>query len=125
MLAGSRVETIIPVTDLARSEKFYGDVLGLKRLAFPMPGYVRYEAGEGTTLCLYERGETKTEHTLAGFAVADLDKMMQELRTGGVTFEDYDFPGFKTENGVLAMDGIRSAWFKDPDGNTLCVDEVR
>jgi predicted enzyme related to lactoylglutathione lyase len=124
MLGSSRVETIIPVTDLGRSEPFYGEILGLQRVPLPMPGYVRFNAGAGTTLCLYERGETKTEHTLAGFTVEDLDAAMRDLRGKGVVFEDYDFPGFKTVNGVLAEGKMKTAWFKDPDGNILCLDEV-
>jgi catechol 2,3-dioxygenase-like lactoylglutathione lyase family enzyme len=124
VLGSARVETIIPVTDLDRSEKFYGDTLGLKKVPLPMPGYVRFEAGAGTTLCLYARGETKTEHTLAGFNVPSLESAMKEMRGKGITFEEYDFPGFKTVNGVFAMDKIKTAWFKDPDGNILCIDEV-
>jgi catechol 2,3-dioxygenase-like lactoylglutathione lyase family enzyme len=124
MLGGSRVETIIPVTDLARSEQFYGGTLGLTRVPLPMPGYVRYAAGAGTSLCLYARGETKTEHTLASFTVENLDTTMETLRAKGVNFEDYDFPGFKTVNGVLAEGTLKTAWFKDPDGNILCLDEV-
>jgi catechol 2,3-dioxygenase-like lactoylglutathione lyase family enzyme len=124
MLGNARVETIIPVTDLDRSAKFYGDTLGLKKVALPMPGYVRYEAGSGTSLTLYARGETKTEHTLAGFTVPSLADAMKEMRGKGITFEEYDFPGFKTVNGVFDAGGIKTAWFKDPDGNILCIDEV-
>jgi len=37
-------------------------------------------------------------------------------------FEDYDFPTFKTVDHVATTPGIgKSAWFKDPDGNTLAV----
>jgi catechol 2,3-dioxygenase-like lactoylglutathione lyase family enzyme len=124
MLADAPVQTIIPVTNLARSEKFYGETLGLKRVSLPMPGYVRFVAGGRTALCLYERGPTATEHTLAGFTVPNLEATMHELRSRGVKFEDYDFPGFKTENGILSDGTIRSAWFKDPDGNILCIDEM-
>jgi len=124
MLGNSRVETIIPVTSLERSQKFYGEMLGLKGTPLPVPGYVRYQAGAGTTLCLYERGETATEHTLAAFSVPNLEGAMRDLRGKGVTFEEYDFPGFKTVNGVFEADGIKTAWFKDPDGNILCIDET-
>jgi hypothetical protein len=41
------------------------------------------------------------------------------LKTKGVTFEEYDMPGMKTEDGVAAMGETRAAWLKDPDGNIL------
>ena len=45
-----------------------------------------------------------------------------ELETRGVVFEGYDFPTLKTENHVATTAGIgKSAWFKDPDGNTLAL----
>jgi hypothetical protein len=30
-------------------------------------------------------------------------------------FEEYDMPGFKTEDGVFAMGPYKAAWFKDND----------
>jgi len=36
--------------------------------------------------------------------------------------EDYDFPTLKTVNHVATTPGIgKSAWFKDPDGNTVAL----
>ena len=38
------------------------------------------------------------------------------------SFEDYDFPTLKTVNHVATTPGIgKSAWFRDPDGNTLAL----
>jgi hypothetical protein len=34
-----------------------------------------------------------------------------------VPFERYDMPGAKLEGDVHVFDGMRVAWFKDPDGN--------
>ena len=36
--------------------------------------------------------------------------------------EQYDLPGFKTdERGIAETGGFKGAWFKDPDGNILNV----
>ncbi len=49
---------------------------------------------------------------------------MAELVSQGVDFDEYDSPTFKTVNHVVTSAGIgRSAWFKDPDGNTIAVFE--
>ncbi len=40
----------------------------------------------------------------------------------GIDFEEYDTESFKTVDHVVTSPGIgRSAWFKDPDGNTIAV----
>ncbi len=39
-----------------------------------------------------------------------------------MVFEEYDFPGLKTENGIAVLEGVeRAAWFKDSEGNILSV----
>ncbi len=44
---------------------------------------------------------------------------MDNLRSGGVTFEHYDLPGMTLEGDVHTADDFKAAWFKDPDGNIL------
>ena len=46
---------------------------------------------------------------------------MRDLRGRGVRFEDYDMPGLKTTDGVATLEGERAAWFRDPEGNILCL----
>jgi hypothetical protein len=38
-----------------------------------------------------------------------------------VTFEHYDMPGVTREGDVHAAGNRKIAWFKDPDGNILCI----
>ena len=45
-----------------------------------------------------------------------------ELVGRGIEFEEYDTETFKTVDHIVTSAGIgRSAWFKDPDGNTIAV----
>jgi hypothetical protein len=39
----------------------------------------------------------------------------------GVAFEHYDFPGVTREGDVHVMGPMKSAWFKDPDGNIIAL----
>jgi hypothetical protein len=41
----------------------------------------------------------------------------------GVRFEDYDLPEFKTEGGIATSGDFQAAWFRDPDGNILSLQE--
>ncbi|MEU9073751.1 VOC family protein [Kitasatospora sp. NPDC004745] len=122
MLGDAPLIAIIPAADLARAKAFYTDTLGLK-LTEENPHELVFQCG-GTEVGLYETPSAgQAAHTLASFKVADLDAEMEALRSRGVTFEDYDFPGLKTVNGVADDDGMRAAWFKDSEGNILCVNE--
>jgi hypothetical protein len=38
-------------------------------------------------------------------------------------FEDYDMPNLKTVNHISSMETEKAAWFKDTEGNFLCVHE--
>jgi hypothetical protein len=51
----------------------------------------------------------------------DVGRDVAELRSRGVEFEEYDFPALKTVDGVASTAIGRSAWFKDPDGNTIAI----
>jgi hypothetical protein len=58
-----------------------------------------------------------------GWMTDDLDAEMSSLRERGVQFEDYDVPGMKTDNGVATMDGMKAAWFRDTEGNFICISQ--
>ena len=54
--------------------------------------------------------------------VSDVGSAVQEMRTRGVTFEEYDTAMTRTENGIAETpDGREGAWFKDSEGNQVGV----
>lgn len=116
-----RAVPTIAVSDIEKAKMFYGETLGLKVRDERADG-VRYEAGGGSLVLVYPSQFAGTaQSTTVSFEVADLDAVMSDLRGQGVTFEEYDFPGLKTVEGVAEIDGVRGAWFKDPDGNIISV----
>ena len=125
-LSDAPVAAVLPVTDLDRAKKFYIQTLGLKEMEVKKHEgeEVMLEAGKGTGLLLYKRPPVKVEHTQAGFMVDDLESTMTELKGKGVQFEEYDMPGLKTVNGVATIEGEKSAWLKDPDGNIIALSEM-
>jgi catechol 2,3-dioxygenase-like lactoylglutathione lyase family enzyme len=123
MLTDARITAIVPTTDLARARGFYGETLGLADSGASAPGpQVIYRCGGGTLLEVYERPTAgDAEHTLASWEVGDVSAAVDELRSRGVRFEDYDLPEFKTEGGIATAGDFQAAWFRDPDGNILCI----
>lgn len=121
MLAGHTIRATIAVSDIGRARSYYEQTLGMQPPRELEDGTVMYESG-GSSFVVYPSPSAGTsEATVASWEVADVDGEVRELRAKGVTFEEYDFPGLKTENGIATMGPIRGAWFKDPDGNILGV----
>lgn len=121
MLAAAKVTAMLPVVDMQRARRFYEATLRLPAPRVRANGEALYESA-GATFALYPRGSpTRADHTALSFEVPDLDAEMRDLRARGVLFEDYDLPGFRTEGGVCVLGADRAAWFRDPEGNILCL----
>jgi predicted enzyme related to lactoylglutathione lyase len=124
MLTHAPVTTILPVKDMTRARKFYEEVLGLKPLGENKDGKFLFAGGGGGIIALFPKdGGTKAEHTAISFEVPDIAAAIRALGARGVVFEDYDFPGLKTVNHVCVLGAEKAAWFKDPEGNYLCIHE--
>jgi predicted enzyme related to lactoylglutathione lyase len=127
MLNDSRVEANIPAADIERAKAFYADKLGLTPVAEPFPGYLQYETAGGTPFNVYQTEYAGIAgHTIAQFHVSDVEHEVRDLKAKGVAFEVYeDMPGVEWQGEVAVMSGMgKAAWFKDSEGNILCVDEA-
>lgn len=124
MLNGCRVTTILPVVDAERARDFYGRVLGLTDLGPSGDGKYLFDTTGGLLALLPKPEPTKAEHTAISFEVPNASDAVAQLTARGVVFEDYDFPGLKTVNKVCILGSEKAAWFKDTEGNILCVHEV-
>jgi catechol 2,3-dioxygenase-like lactoylglutathione lyase family enzyme len=123
MLADASVTTMLPVIDMARARAFYEGCLGLRAGNARPDGKFEYVVG-GSTLALFPKPDgTKAEHTAISFRVADINESIAALKRAGVIFEDYDLPGFKTVDHVCVLGAEKAAWFKDTEGNYLCLHE--
>jgi catechol 2,3-dioxygenase-like lactoylglutathione lyase family enzyme len=124
MLSKARVHASLPAADLARARAFYEEKLGVSP-SRETPWALIYELEGGTGFSVFPTPNTaRGGHTQMGFTVADAHETVAELKDRGVEFEDYDSPGLKTVDGVAEMDGHRSAWFKDSEGNIIELLEV-
>ena len=124
MLENAPMTTILPVIDMQRARGFYEKKLGLKPVGLKPDGKFVYATGSGGVLALFPKdGGTKADHTAISFQVRDIAAAIKELKAAGVTFEDYDFPGLKTVDHVCVLGAEKAAWFKDTEGNYLCLHE--
>ncbi len=122
MLAGKEIVGTIAVKDLAVARKFYEGTLGLK-IEDEKGTEAHTYRGAGSRLIVYRSQFAGTNKATAlNFKVGDeIEKIVQTLRERGVRFERYDMPGTKWQGDVMTAGSMKAAWFKDPDGNILCV----
>jgi catechol 2,3-dioxygenase-like lactoylglutathione lyase family enzyme len=118
-----KVSAVLCSTDLDKSQTFYEQKVGLKLSSGTIPNHLLFECGDGTTLLVYGRpAPSQADHTQVRFWTSDIEGDVREFAARGVIFEEYDFPTLKTVDHVATTAGVgRSAWFKDPDGNTLAL----
>jgi len=104
----------VPVTDVERAKRFYGETLGLPEIEHPEQGFPEYQLGDNVSLYLLQMEKIGSEwsgpHTASiALRVPDVHAAQKELEAKGV-----EFGGEPFDTGVCHM-GI----FKDPDGNVL------
>jgi catechol 2,3-dioxygenase-like lactoylglutathione lyase family enzyme len=118
-----RISAVLSSGDLGQSQAFYEQVVGLTLSAETIPNHLLFECGDGTTLLVYGRpAPNRADHTQVRFWTTDVEGDVRDLESRGAVFEEEDFPTLKTVDHVATTAGIgKSAWFKDPDGNTLAL----
>jgi predicted enzyme related to lactoylglutathione lyase len=123
MLVDNKISAVLVSTDLDNARSFYENKVGLTLSPDTIMNHLVFNCGGGTSLLIYGRRAGNTaDHTQVRFWSTDIDKDVAELVERGIEFEEYDTETFKTVNHVVTSAGIgRSAWFKDPDGNTIAV----
>jgi len=114
------VYAVLPCSDFGRAKTWYQEKLGLTPDE-DMGGSGWYRCAGGTWFTLTTSTYAGTaENTAAGFTVADIESLMDELRSRGVEFLEYDMGEMgKTQNGLLSVGGYKVAWLKDSEGNIV------
>jgi catechol 2,3-dioxygenase-like lactoylglutathione lyase family enzyme len=117
-------KTTLPVEDLVRARAFYAEKLGL-RPTREVEGTLFY-GGDGTTgfLLFLSSGRPSGQHTQMSWFVKDIVYTFAKLKSRGVRFEEYDFPGLKTNHGIADLGYERAAWFRDSEGNLLALGQL-
>jgi predicted enzyme related to lactoylglutathione lyase len=125
MLNDSTVEANIPASDLKRARDFYADKLGLTPSQEMGGEAMAYRTDGGTAFNVYRTDYAgQAGHTIAQWHVTDIEAQVRDLKAKGVHFEVYDMPGVEWDGEIAELPGMgRAAWFKDSEGNIMCVDQ--
>lgn len=117
-IAEGDVFATIATSDKEKAKDFYGMKLGLKQID-ENPAGTMYEAGSGKLFVYQSDTAGSGKATVAAWLVDDIDLAVQELKEKDVVFDSYDMPGATKKGDIYEMGDMKSAWFKDPDGNIL------
>ncbi|MBN8243227.1 VOC family protein [Nitratireductor aquimarinus] len=126
------LEAALYVSDLAEAERFYGEALGLKRIARVEGRHVFFRCGQ-TVLLLFNPAATAEPpaadarlpvpphgargqgHLCFAATAEEIARWKAHLEAAGIAIEaDFEWPG-----------GGRSIYFRDPSGNSLEFAEPR
>jgi len=122
MRHGATLVAFVSSTDLDRARAFYVDILGLVELE--TTPFALVLDGLGTTLRVTKADNvTAAPYTVLGWDVADLDVTIDDLTARGASFVRYDGMPQDDRGAWQSPSGTRVAWFRDPDGNTLSVQQ--
>jgi catechol 2,3-dioxygenase-like lactoylglutathione lyase family enzyme len=124
-LRSCSVNAAIPVSDMATAKSFYEGRLGLGPGSELPHGARLYACADQTAIVIYPCPASAglANATVAGWNVENVEQMVDRLSSAGVVFERHADPGVTTDAmGIqTTATGMRSAFFRDPDGNSFAV----
>jgi catechol 2,3-dioxygenase-like lactoylglutathione lyase family enzyme len=120
MLGDKDAFATIAVKDLGVAQRFYEGTLGFEHDGPRREGVLTYKSGDSRVLVYQSTFAGTNQATSASWdAGDDIDAIVKALREKGVAFEHYSMPNTTLDGDVHVGGGMRTAWFKDPDGNIL------
>jgi catechol 2,3-dioxygenase-like lactoylglutathione lyase family enzyme len=122
MLGNSDATPMLAVKDLDRARAFYEDKLGLTETDDFGEGFMLKSGDTPITVYKSEFAGTNKATALT-FDVDDIDDEVRALKDKGIAFEHYQLEGLTPRGDIYEGEGMKTAWFKDPDGNILSLIE--
>jgi catechol 2,3-dioxygenase-like lactoylglutathione lyase family enzyme len=125
MLADNKVKAFVITTDAKASKIFYTEILGFRFLDGDEYG-LEFELKNALlrVSITTEEYAKPQQHTVLGWCVSDIYESVRNLKRKGVKFERYEFLQQDEHDVWNAKSGTKVAWFKDPHGNLLSIDQA-
>jgi catechol 2,3-dioxygenase-like lactoylglutathione lyase family enzyme len=120
MLANKDAMATIAVKNIAAARKFYENTLGFAPAAPEAMGVATLKSGNSTIVVYESQFAGTNKATSATWSAGEeMDSIVRTLKEKGVAFEHYTMPGARHDGDVHVIGDFKAAWFKDPDGNIL------
>jgi catechol 2,3-dioxygenase-like lactoylglutathione lyase family enzyme len=116
MLSEKNAVATVAVKNLETAKAFYEGKLGLTKV-MENEEVVAFKTGASTLFVYRSQYAGTNKATGVTFVAEEVDDIVRKLKDRGVTFEHYDLPKMTRQGDVHVAGPMRTAWFKDPDGN--------
>jgi catechol 2,3-dioxygenase-like lactoylglutathione lyase family enzyme len=116
MLSEKDAIATVAVKNLETAKKFYEGTLGLTKV-MENEEVLAFKMGKSTLFVYRSQYAGTNKATAVTFVAEEVDELVRTLKGRGVTFEHYDLPKMTRRGDVHVAGSMKTAWFKDPDGN--------
>ena len=116
MLSDNDAIATVAVKNLKTAKQFYEGTLGLTTV-MENEEVLAFKAGKATLFVYRSQFAGTNKATAVTFVTQQVDDLVSTLRDRGVTFEHYDLPQMIRQGDIHVAWPMKTAWFKDPDGN--------
>lgn len=117
MLKDKDSAAIVAVKDIARARQFYRDVLELELDEDSDDMFVARTGATSLVVYVSEFAGTNKANAVVWSVGDEIEEIVARLIGKGVRFEQFE--GMDFADGIHRDGDFRMAWFKDPDGNFL------
>jgi catechol 2,3-dioxygenase-like lactoylglutathione lyase family enzyme len=122
MLASGRLVGFLFTNDYDQARAFYVGKLGCEFVSQDQFALVVTLGGHMIRIAKIPNF-TPAQGTVLGWAVDEIEAVVEWLQEQGVKLEKYPFVQDQERGIWTTPDGGKVAWFKDPDGNVLSVSQ--
>jgi len=120
MLGNTDAVANVAVRNLDTAKRFYKDTVGLTPVGAEGDEVVVFKSGSSKLNVYRSQYAGTNQATAVSWNVGNrVDDVVRDLKAKGVKFEHYDLPGMTRQGDIHVAGQMRTAWFKDPDGNIL------
>jgi catechol 2,3-dioxygenase-like lactoylglutathione lyase family enzyme len=116
MLSDKDAIATVAVKNLETAKKFYEGTLGLTKV-MENEEVLTFKTGRSTLFVYRSQSAGTNKATGVTFVAEEVEDLVRTLKGRGVTFEHYDLPRMTRQGDIHVAGAMKTAWFKDPDGN--------
>src|SRR3954447_17754090 len=120
MLSDKDAIATVAVKNLETAKKFYEGTLGLIKV-MENEEVLAFKTGDSTLFVYRSQYAGTNKATAVTFVAEEVGDLVRTLKGRGITFEHYDLPNMTRHGDIHVAGSMRTAWFKDPDGNIFSV----
>jgi catechol 2,3-dioxygenase-like lactoylglutathione lyase family enzyme len=120
MLSDRNIVATVAVKNLEAARRFYENTLGLPLITENQEA-LTFKTGQSMLLVYRSQFSGTNKATAATWLADDVEELVHALKGRGVNFEHYDMPNVTRQGDIHVAGAMKTAWFKDPDGNIFSI----